>query len=185
MYISKCEFMKRIFFIRHIHNYTEYNQQWNLCSAFNPSKCTHSRSSGQPMLRRPGSSWGFGASLKGLTSVVELKMERMLVIHSPHRGLLPELRFEPTTSGHKSQATTATKYLISKCLLRNAFLSCNCSFISHNVTLVYISICDCTSHKCTFIYLNSLHLSIWQTHLFKETWTRGPGIASAIHYCLS
>ncbi len=28
-------------------------------------------SSGQPMLRRPGSSWGFGALLKGLTSVVD------------------------------------------------------------------------------------------------------------------
>ncbi len=38
-------------------------------SAFNPSKCTHTWSSGQPTLRRPGSSWGFGALLKGLTSV--------------------------------------------------------------------------------------------------------------------
>ncbi len=28
-------------------------------------------SSGQPTLRRPGSSWGFGALLKGLTSVVD------------------------------------------------------------------------------------------------------------------
>ncbi len=29
------------FFICHIHNYTEYNQQWNVFSAFDPSKCTH------------------------------------------------------------------------------------------------------------------------------------------------
>ncbi len=29
------------FFISHIHNYTEYNQQWNVFSAFDPSKCTH------------------------------------------------------------------------------------------------------------------------------------------------
>ncbi len=47
----------------------------NLCSAFNPSKCTHTavnthtpwthtRSSGQPMLQHPGSSWGFGALLR-------------------------------------------------------------------------------------------------------------------------
>ncbi len=36
-------------------------------SAFNPSKW----SSGQPTLRSPGSSWGFGALLKGLTSVVD------------------------------------------------------------------------------------------------------------------
>ncbi len=53
-------------FICHIHNYTEYNEEWNVFSAFNPSKW----SSGQPTLRRPGSSWGFGALLKGLTSVV-------------------------------------------------------------------------------------------------------------------
>ncbi len=58
-------------FICHIHNYTEYNQQWNVCSAFNPSKCTHTGSSGQPMMRRPESSWGFGALLKGLTSVLD------------------------------------------------------------------------------------------------------------------
>ncbi len=38
-------------------------------SAFNPSKCTHTWSSGQPTMRRPGSSWGFDALLKGLTSV--------------------------------------------------------------------------------------------------------------------
>ncbi len=36
-------------------------------SAFNPSKW----SSGQPTLQRPGSSWGLGALLKGLTSVVD------------------------------------------------------------------------------------------------------------------
>ncbi len=68
----------------------------NLCSAFNPSEVhthssehthtpwTHNRSSGQPfMLRRPGSSWGIGALLKG-TSVVVLRAERALYIHSPH-----------------------------------------------------------------------------------------------------
>ncbi len=71
----------------------------NLCSAINPSKVhthcsehtpwTHTRSSGQPfMLRRPGSSWGFGALIKG-TSVVVLKVERTLYIHSPHLKFLP------------------------------------------------------------------------------------------------
>ncbi len=50
---------------------------------------THTRSSGQPfMLRCPGSSWGFGALLKG-TSVVVLKVERALYIHSPHLQFLP------------------------------------------------------------------------------------------------
>ncbi len=50
---------------------------------------THTRSSGQPfMLRRPGSRWGFGALLKG-TSVVVLKVERALYIHSPHLQFLP------------------------------------------------------------------------------------------------
>ncbi len=67
---------KKNFFICYIHNYTEYNLQWNLCSAFNPSKCTHTWSSGQPTLRRPGSSWGFGALLKGLNSVVDNSCRR-------------------------------------------------------------------------------------------------------------
>ncbi len=39
--------------------------------SFNPCKCTHTWSSGQPTLRRPGSSCGFGALLKGLTSIVD------------------------------------------------------------------------------------------------------------------
>ncbi len=38
---------------------------------------THTRSSGQPfMLWYPGSSWGFGALLKSLTSVMVLRVER-------------------------------------------------------------------------------------------------------------
>ncbi len=57
-------------FISQIHNNTEFNQQWNVFSAFNPSKYTHTWSSGQPILR-PGSSWGSGALLKGLISVVD------------------------------------------------------------------------------------------------------------------
>ncbi len=31
----------RMSFICHIHNYTKYNEEWNVFSAFNPSKCTH------------------------------------------------------------------------------------------------------------------------------------------------
>ncbi len=67
--------------------------------SFTHTPWTHTRSSGQPfMLRRPGSSWGFGALLKG-TSVVVLKVERALDIHSPHLQFLPDLRLEPVTFG--------------------------------------------------------------------------------------
>ncbi len=65
----------------------------NLCSAFNPSKCTHTVVNTHThththtvntypeqweavLLRCPGSSQGFGALLKGLTSVVVLKVEK-------------------------------------------------------------------------------------------------------------
>ncbi len=57
-------------FICNIHNYTEYNQQWNVFSAFtqvNPSVHTL----GAVGNRRLGSSRGFGALLKGLTTVVD------------------------------------------------------------------------------------------------------------------
>ncbi len=56
------------------------------------------------MLWRPGSSWGFGALLKGLTLIVVLKVERTLIIHSPHQQFLPEPRSKPTTSGYKTDA---------------------------------------------------------------------------------
>ncbi len=80
----------------------------NLSSAFNPSKCTLTAVNTHPeqwaaMLRRPGSSWGIGALLKGLTSVVVLKVERALVIHSPHRQSLPDLGIEPATFGLQVQ----------------------------------------------------------------------------------
>ncbi len=76
----------------------------NLSSAFNPSKCTLTAVNTHPeqwaaMLRRPGSSWGIGALLKGLTSVMVLRVERALVIHSPHRQSLPDLGIEPATFG--------------------------------------------------------------------------------------
>ncbi len=49
---------------------------------------THTWSSGQPfMLRRLGSSCGF---LLKVTSVVVLRVERALDIHSPHRQSLPD-----------------------------------------------------------------------------------------------
>ncbi len=57
-------------FIFHIHNFTEYNQQWNVFSAFNPSKCTHLEQ-WAANAAAPGSSWGFGALLRCLTSVVD------------------------------------------------------------------------------------------------------------------
>ncbi len=80
----------------------------NLSSAFNPSKCTLTAVNTHPeqwaaILRRPGSSWGIGALLKGLTSVVILKVERALVIHSPHRQSLPDLGIEPATFGLQVQ----------------------------------------------------------------------------------
>ncbi len=60
----------------------------NSCSAFTHPNCTHTRSSGQPfMLRRPGSSWGFGVWLKG-NSVVVLKVERAVGVRCLAQGHL-------------------------------------------------------------------------------------------------
>ncbi len=79
---------------------SEWRDMWpsmvshNVCSTFNPSKCTHTIvnihtpsthnwRSGQPMLRHPGSSWGFSTLLKGLASVVVLKVERERWLFTP------------------------------------------------------------------------------------------------------
>ncbi len=67
---------------------------------------THTRSSGQPfMLRRPGSSWGFGDLLKG-TSVVVLRMERALYIHSPHLQFLPARDLNSQPFDYESDSLT-------------------------------------------------------------------------------
>ncbi len=63
-----------------------------MCSLHLTPSSTHTWSSGQPTPRRPGSSWGFGALLKGLTSVVD----------NSYRSR--DSNFEPTTSGYKSNA---------------------------------------------------------------------------------
>ncbi len=60
---------------------------WNLCSAFNPFKCTHTvvnthLEQWAANAAAPGEQLVVRALLKGLTSVMVLK-ERVLVIHSP------------------------------------------------------------------------------------------------------
>ncbi len=58
-------------FICHINNYTEYNVEWNVFSAFNPPKCTHLEQWAADC-EAPGEQfWGISALLKGLTSVVD------------------------------------------------------------------------------------------------------------------
>ncbi len=67
----------------HTHTMNTHTQQWT------HTLWTHTRSSGQPfMLRRPGNSWG--SCLKGLTSIVVLKVERVQYIQlSTIRPQLP------------------------------------------------------------------------------------------------
>ncbi len=88
---------------------------WNLCSAFNPSQCTHTAVSSEhthththTMNTHPeqwaANAAASGALLKGLISVVVLKVERALDIHSPNLQSPPDLRLEP--SGYKSDSLT-------------------------------------------------------------------------------
>ncbi len=74
-------------FICHIHNYTEYKQQWNVFSAFNPSKCTHLEQ------------WAADAAAPG----EQLGVRCLAQGSHLSRGQFL-LRFEPTTSGYKSDA---------------------------------------------------------------------------------
>ncbi len=68
---------------------------------------THTQSSGQPfMLRRPGSSWGFGALLKG-TSVVVLRVERALYIQP-----LTYNSYRPKTQTHNLWITSPVLELL-------------------------------------------------------------------------
>ncbi len=70
-------------FICHIHNYTEYSQQWNVFSAFNPHL----------------EQWAAVAAAPGEQSGVQCLAQGS---HLSRGQFLPEPRFEPTTSGYKS-----------------------------------------------------------------------------------
>ncbi len=90
-------------FICNIHNYTEYYQQWNVCSAFNPSKCTHLEQ------------WAGNTAAPGEQLGVRCLDQGS---HLSRGQFLLESRFEPTTSGYKSnalsiRATTAPILAIS------------------------------------------------------------------------
>ncbi len=98
----------------------------NLCSAFNLSKCTHTvvnthitwtthpEQRAAILLWLPGSSWGFGALLKCLTSVVVLRVEESAV----NSLLPPTIPDGPETRTHNLRVTSPTLYAMTAPLLR-------------------------------------------------------------------
>ncbi len=74
------------FFICHIHNHTEYNQQWNVFSAFNPSI-----KSAQTHLEQ----WVADTAAPGEQLGVRCLAQES---HLSRGQFLPEPRFKPTTS---------------------------------------------------------------------------------------
>ncbi len=132
----------------------------HLCSAFNPSKCTHTavnthtlwthtQSSGQPlMLRHSGSSWGFGSLLK-YTSVVVLKVKRALYIHSTHLQSLPDRNSNSQPFNYESDSLPLghdfprvyTRVCVCVCVYRRV---CVC-----------VQACVCTVYIYIYIYIHT------------------------------
>ncbi len=120
-------------FICHIHNYTEYNEEWNLFSAFNPSKLEQWASD----CAAPGKQfWGFGALLKGLTSVVDTSCRS--------RDLNPQ---PWVTSGFKSNALSIRPRLNYKppghpTPVYDKFIWCFCCESSECICLFSLNQCS-------------------------------------------
>ncbi len=78
---------------------------------------THTRSSPEQWAAiyaaAPGEQLGFGALLKG-TSVVVLKVERVLYIHSPHLQFLPARDSNPWPLGYEPNSLTIRPRLPQK-----------------------------------------------------------------------
>ncbi len=86
---------------------------------------THTRSSEQSfMLWRPGSSCGFGDFLKG-TSVVVLKVEWALDIHSPHLQFLPARDSNSQPLDYESDSLTIRPRLPQIFIIHNTVLKLN------------------------------------------------------------
>ncbi len=75
-------FKVQMSFICHIHNYTEYNEQWNVFSAFNPSKLEQ---------------WAADCAASGEQSGVRCLAQGS---HLSRGHFLLEPGFEPTTLGY-------------------------------------------------------------------------------------
>ncbi len=79
-------------FICHIHNYTEYNEEWNVFSAFtHPS--VHTWSSGQPTVQRPGSSRGLPVGVGKHTADYSLPLGAIHTVFAFHYTLFFTLFF--------------------------------------------------------------------------------------------
>ncbi len=164
----------------------------NLCSAFNPSKVnthtlwTHTRSSGQPfMLRRLGSSWGFGALLKG-TSVMVLKVERVLDIHSPHLQFLPARDSNSQPFDYESDSLTIRPRLPKTS--QNEQINKQTKKLK---SLVTSRVCE-RSGAATISPPHSEHLKITPLHSahilwshLAQTWRSTPNIPLAALKCLT
>ncbi len=102
---------------------------------------THTRSSGQPF---SGSSWGFSALLKG-TSVVVLKAERVLYIHSPHLQFLPD----------RDLNSQVVRWRVR---LSNLSRSCWCALTGHQMSLYveHMACCLCHVLSCLLSVLSHL-----------------------------
>ncbi len=106
-------------------------------------------------MRRPGSSWGFGALLKGLTSVVVSKVERTLFVHSPHQQFL---------SDPQPQVTSPTLYPLGH----------DCPVYIHNTKLAMAYDCpEPTALKGNVLVKllspsqrSAAHSSLWWAPLF-------------------
>ncbi len=91
-----------------------YDQVWwpilGICALqFYPSK-VHTHSGEHTPWTHTRSSWGFGALLKG-TSVVVLRVERALYIHSPHLQFLPARDSNSQPFNYESDSLTIRPWL--------------------------------------------------------------------------
>ncbi len=163
-------------FICHINNYTEYNEEWNVFSAFNPSKCTHTWSSGKPTVRRPGSSfWGIGALPKGLTSVVDTSCQSRDSNPQPW-----------VTSGFKSNALSIRPQLPkllqdqSSSRARPGFEPSHTQSENHTPTPTSLTTnCTLTTLHCRKVsFLQCCHMKRYNKKLHVR------GVLTSVRYCM-
>ncbi len=130
---------------------------------------TYTQSSGQPfMLRRPWSSWGFGALLKG-TSVVVLRVERALDFHSPHQQFLPARDSNPQPLGYESYSLTIRPWLSSSPIM-SAWCRCWASFMKHENKFLYKSFVKLFWRKLSNSYFQNVCWYERNVHLLPITW---------------
>ncbi len=164
-------------FICHIHNYTEYNEEWNVFSAFNPSKCTHLEQ------------WAADCAAPGEQSWTSCRTRDSNPQPWVTSGFKSNaLSTRPTTALFDCPATFPSNTLKCNCMLKMNHVAMQCTHKPHTQTKLHrLNMHHFDQGYISFLPLSAAHLKcLWEMKRGWALWSwfstpAAPVISAAQH----